>query len=440
MTHACALNEGLTTRGRQLSRDFLPARRISHIVVFVCVTLISAASQAAAQAGHLDTTFGTGGIFSLTDTTGSGSFNSANAVALQSDGKIVVAGQLGSRSALLRLNANGSLDTTFGSGGTVITRIGSNIQQVFVGLAIQSDGKIVVAATGVPPRGAAARFNADGSLDTTFGTAGVVSLPLAATGLALQLDGRIIVTGVSLGTGLMTRLLTDGGTDTTFGTNGLAALVAGPSSIALQSDGKILIGAGGLGAAPVLNPTPIAGSVARYNTNGSLDTSFGISGQAASVVAPSAVAVQSDGKILAVGANVSRLSVTGNSSGFGVVRFNPNGSIDTTFGSKGGVTTGFPTTTITGAFAVAIQSDGDIVAAGEAGNNTSQLVESFALARYLGTGRLDSTFGKGGLVTTSLGSNADALISSLALLNDGKIVSAGTNGGGTLEVARYLGQ
>ena len=105
------------------------------------------------------------------------------------------------------------------------------------------------------------------------------------------------------------------------------------------------------------------------------------------------------------------------STGFGLVRYNPNGSIDTFFGTGGGVLTDFPSNPNATAFALAIQSNGDIIAAGQAGS-------SLALSRYTSAGKLDTTFGSGGTVTTSLGSNASA-ISSLALQSDGKIVAAG---------------
>ena len=441
MTNASASRVRFAVESRPRIKANSLSGNLFPILLIVCLPLICASTLAIAQAGHLDTSFAANGILTFSLSTVNGGNNQANAVSLQSDGKIVVAGQIGSRSGLLRLNPNGSLDRSFGSSGTVITQIGGDIEQVFVGMALQSDGKILVAATGCPPRGVVARFNTNGSLDTSFGSNGVMALPLVAKGLALQADGKIIVTGSNLGTALMGRLLSTGQVDSGFGTNGVAALVGGPTAIALQSDGKILIGSGGLVASPFLNPAPGAGGVARYNTNGSLDRTFGVSGQTASVVAPSAISVQSDGKILAVGGNASQLAVTGNSSGFGVVRFNANGSVDTTFASRGGVTTGFPNLALTGAFAVAIQPNGDIVTAGEAGSaGTSQLVESFALARYLGTGTLDTTFGTGGRVTTHFGQNAVAFVTSMALQSDGRIVVAGSNGGGSVVVARYLGQ
>jgi uncharacterized delta-60 repeat protein len=385
-----------------------------------------------AQAGHLDKTFATGGIFGFQLTTNNGSNCVANAVVLQSDGKIVAAGQLGNQSGLIRLNSNGSLDTSFGNSGVVVTKIGSDIDQVFGGVAIQTDGKIVVVATGIPQGEEVARFNTNGSLDTTFGNAGIANLPLNGALLALQPGGKIIVAGQGPGTSsnFLARLNSNGQLDSTFGTGGLAPLQTfGSDAIALQADGRILVASS-------------TGSLARYNSNGSVDKTFGIFGQAASIASPSAIAVQSDGKILVAGTDTSKVSATGNSTGFGLVRFNTDGSIDTTFGTRGGAVTGFPKTTATNAFAVTLQPNGDIVAVGQAGNIISNSVteEAFALARYVGDGKLDSTFGNGGRVTTSFGSTADAFITSIVLQSDGKIVVAGGNGGTKLEVARYLGQ
>jgi len=418
---------------KKYGRNF-QSTKLSQVVL--CAALVGGSTLASAQAGHLDPTFAKAGIFTFSLTTNNGSNCQANAVALQSDGKVVVAGQLGNRSGLIRLNTNGTLDASFGSGGVlVLNKFGGDIDQVIVGMAIQSDGKIVAAATGIPGGGQVGRFNTNGSFDTTFGTNGIAVLPLNAVRLALQPDGKIVVTGGQLGSALMARLNSNGQLDTTFGNGGLAPVQNfGSSAIALQSDGKILLGSGASFGA--------AGSLARYNKDGSVDKSFGISGQAASVAAPAAIAVQSDGKILAAGSDTSKVAATGNSTGFGLVRFNPDGSIDATFGTRGGAITGFPKTTTTAAFAVALQPNGDIVAAGQAGNIISNSVtfEAFALARYVGGGKLDSTFGTGGRVTTSFGSNADAFVASIVLQRDGKIVVAGTNGGTSMEVARYLGQ
>ncbi len=240
----------------------------------------------------------------------------------------------------------------------------------------------------------------------------------------------------------MARINSNGQLDTTFGSGGLAPLVVlVPVTIALQQNGQILIASGGFRPAPLPFPlsSSLAGSLARYNANGSLDKNFGILGQAASLAAPSALAVQVDGRILAAGFIISHLELTGNGAGSGLVRYNSNGSIDTTFGTQGGVVTGFPNLSLAEVFALAIQLNGDIVAAGDAGS-VAQFTESFALTRYLSTGQLDTTFGTGGRVTTSLGSTGDAFIAATVLQGDGKIVAVGSNGGGSFEVARYLAQ
>ena len=230
----------------------------------------------------------------------------------------------------------------------------------------------------------------------------------------------------------------------------------------MQSDGRILIttGIGGptqlFGGEP-LAPQALAGSIARYKTNGSLDRTFGISGQAACVASAAAIAVQSNGKIVVAGAIDSALVIGRNQTGFGVVRYNANGSIDTTFnpgggiGSGGGVITGFGNSfPESGSFALAIQSNGDIVVAGEAGNgNLGLSSSSFALARYTTTGQLDTGFGTNGTVITTLSQAPISFVSALALQSDGKIVAAGNTGSleqqqrnflDNFAVARYLAQ
>ena len=156
--------------------------------------------------GSLDTNFGTGGIV----TTSIGSVNDyASALGIQSDGKIVVAGYSYNSSskfhfALVRYNTNGSLDTTFGTGGIVTTAVGSSYDYAHA-LGIQSDGKIVVAGSssnGSKYNFALVRYNANGTLDTGFGTGGVVTTSIgsnwdSAYGLGIQSDGKILAAGYS---------------------------------------------------------------------------------------------------------------------------------------------------------------------------------------------------------------------------------------------------
>jgi|HubBroStandDraft_1064217.scaffolds.fasta_scaffold00851_8 uncharacterized delta-60 repeat protein len=222
-----------------------------------------------AAAGQLDPTFGKNGKV-LTPFPVCKLFlrRYPNAAALQSDDKIVVAGTIntptgtGLVSVLVRYNANGSLDNSFGTAG--MTQLPSSTPgEGLFAVAIQTDGRIV-AATAQPEKGnIVARFNANGTLDTTFAAAGLAifenpnAFPRIPEGLVLQPDGKIL-----LSYGALTRLNV-GSLDTTFGSGGTAAIVGG-QSVALQSDGKILVGGGS--------------TMSRYSSDGTLDTSFGIAG------------------------------------------------------------------------------------------------------------------------------------------------------------------
>jgi uncharacterized delta-60 repeat protein len=221
----------------------------------------------------------------------------------------------------------------------------------------------------------------------------------------------------------------------------------GAAAIAVPSDGKILIAS----SSQVISLNT-DGIIARFNPNGTLDKTFGLFGQVSSVASggffgPSAVAavssivLQADGKFIVAGTLASKLinPPGSNRTGFGLIRYNRNGSIDTSFGTAGGVLTTFGSNPNATAFALAIESNGDIIAAGQAGS-------SLALSRYSSAGKLDATFGSSGTVTTSLGSNASS-ISSLAIQSDGKIVAAGSifslanaQSQAQAAVARYLAQ
>ena len=459
-TKRCSFPE---TRLARLSLS--TARRLAFLAAVVVIT---SSTFALAQAGQLDSTFGTGGVFTTnfaqTDST------MATAVAIQSDGKIVVGGSTPGGAALARLNANGTLDSSFGSGGIVNNSFG-NILGVVFGVAIQPDGKIVAAAAGFAG-GSVGRFNSDGSVDSSFGTGGFAvsksldSGPGILSALALQADGKILVTGA----GLIGRYTTDGQLDASFGSSGIAALTSPiATAMALQSDGKILVTTG-IGAPSELFGSPNLpgtqpGAIARYNTNGSLDKSFGISGQAACVASATAIAIQSNGKIVVAGAVPAALmtlasgglTIADNQTGFGLVRYNANGSVDTTFnpgngaGTGGGVITGFGNSfPAGGAFALAIQPNGEIVVAGQAGvganGGLSFASSSFVLARYTTTGHLDTTFGSNGTVITTLNPGPISFVSALVLQSDGKIIAAGNTGfnsGGFVDnfaIARYLAQ
>lgn len=447
-------------------------KRISLLAFSV---LFIASQQAVAQAGQLDSTFGTGGIFT-TSFNGNNFAPIDNAVAIQSDGKIVLGGATPNGPSLMRLNTNGTLDSSFGSGGIVTNTFGGEVADVFA-VAIQPDGKILAAGQGFS--GPIGRFNSDGSVDTTFGSGGFATSRALSTAtgapnaFALQSDGKILITG----SGLIGRYTSEGQLDTSFGSNGIAPLnAAAATAMVVLSNGQILVTTGSgapslisVGAGVPFNlPTPQAGAIARYSANGSLDRTFGISGQSACAASAAGVAVQGNGKIIVAGTITSALLtaagnggtvVINNQTGFGLVRYNSNGSIDTTFnpgigiGTGGGVISGFGNTfPNAGAFALTVQSNGAIVVAGVAGVpgvpndlGTNFSSSSLALARYTTTGQLDSSFGTNGIVTTSVPASPISLVSALVLQSDGKIVAAGNTGFydgliffDNFAVARYL--
>jgi uncharacterized delta-60 repeat protein len=283
----------------------------------------------------------------------------------------------------------GDLDTTFGTGGRVTTDF-SNNSDVGRCVALQPDGKIILggyARIGSNDNFALARYNSNGSLDTTFGTNGRVTTDFSNNtdqgySVALQPDGKIILGGFTLvGSNRnfgLARYYENGSLDTTFGTNGRVTTDFSNNtdqgySVALQPDGKIILG----GYAYIGSNNNFA--LARYNSNGSLDTTFGTNGRVTTDFSNNndaswSVALQPDGKIILGG--YARI---GSNDNFALARYYENGSLDTTFGTNGRVTTDFSNNTDQG-YSVALQPDGKIILGGYAyiGSNNN-----FALARYL---------------------------------------------------------
>ena len=386
---------------------------------------------AGAQAGQLDTSFGTNGIFA--NNFGQTSLIFATSVALQSNGQIIVGGEAGNPGIIVRLNANGTIDTSFGANGVVSVRF-RDIDNFTVGVAVQTDGKIVVAGTGVPGGGQLLRLNTDGSMDTSFGNNGSIFLNASPTVLLLQPDGKIIISGAvgSNGQRVLMRYTTAGQIDTGFGSGGSAPMVSNVLAAALQPDGKILVGSG-----PFFVPATSSGTLVRYNADGSIDTIFGVQGQVSDLVGPAGIGVQSNGQIVTAGTVTSGVSLSGDTTGFGLTSYFPaTGFPIFLFGTHGGAITPFPNLPMTGASSLAIQTNNFIVAAGTAGTSPSS--SEFGLARYAPNGQLDNSFGTGGLVTTSFG-NGTASIAAIVLQGDGKIVAVGQASNSGLVVARYLG-
>ena len=389
-------------------------RRIGRLVLPVFIALAMPA-LAIATPGDLDPSFGDGGKV-VTDF---GGVDVATAVVIQPDGKLVVAGRTDAGGnatfALARYNSNGSLDSTFGSAGLVITDFGGNDQAFAV--ALQPDGKIVTAGR----RGSdviVARYHPDGTVDLSFATAGRAVTNFGATelalALALQPDGKIMIAGRTTSGGTfnfaLARYQSSGALDTTFGQQGLVSTDFGGSvdrvfALVLQPDGK----------AVVAGDSDANFALARYNPDGSLDTTFGSGGKVVTTFGgrdqASAVVLQPDGKIVVAGQTDVNTSVD-----FALARYNPDGSLDGTFGTGGRVTTDFTGSGNDIASAVALQFDGKMLVGGGSQGN-------FAVARYLANGSLDPSFGNAGMMTTDLG--GDDLIHALVLQPDGAIVAVG---------------
>lgn len=333
--------------------------------------------------GGLDYSFGSTGYNPVYEV--GTNYVEANAVALQPDGKILVAGgavwtkQLMDAFLLIRYRSNGYRDSSFGMDGVVLTDFGTQTEDYGYDLAVQSDGKIVVAGAS-DQNLALIRYNSDGSLDNTFDSDGkliVSGIPVNfslnrgfhAAYVKIQPDGKIL-TGSG---GTLARLHPDGSRDSSFGTYGYANVVTPINDLAIQPDGKIVI-AGGTNTFTVI----------RLDANGNLDNSFGnggtvstsqSSGSCSGGQRATSVAIQPDGRILAAG--YIYCCLLGDCREFVTIRYNPNGNRDSTFGNAGTVHTTFSAFSSAESHAVGLTPDNKLVVAGH-----SYEIDYGAIARY----------------------------------------------------------
>lgn len=457
--------------------------------------------------GALDASFGVGSADGTPDgvvnlSLGSGN-DHANAVALQADGKLVVVGSSTSTGGstrnivVQRFNTDGTLDTGFGAGtadgspdGVVSLNLGDGTDDVAKAVAIQADGKIVVAGTSVGSSSniMLARLNANGTLDVGFGSGtadgtpdGVVAVSLGdgddvANALAIQANGKIVVAGTTTSTTvgvtskniMLARFNSDGTPDTGFGVgtsdgtpDGVVSISLGNGSdeanaLALQADGRIVV-------AGTTTSTGSTSNIAlvRLNVDGTLDGSFGAGtadGTSDGVVSVSlgdgddaarSLAIQADGKILVAGITTA----ADKSTNIAVARLLANGTLDASFGA--GTADGTPDGVVAVSLgagndvvnALALQADGKIVLAGSTTSTGSSA--NIAVARLTTTGALDASFGAGnadgtpdGVVSLSLG-NGDEFARGIALQRDGRLVVAGdrVNGSSTdIFLLRLIGR
>jgi uncharacterized delta-60 repeat protein len=336
--------------------------------------------------GKLDTTFGTGGLASA----GFAGGQSGTGVALQPDGKIIWVGSQGNPSfpaggtfsfAVARFTANGTLDTSFGTGGHASVEFFAppmqGAQEFAGAVLVQPDGKILVAGSArqgqirfAPIQGALARFTANGTLDTSFGTGGTIlssNMPDGITALGLDAAGHIFTLPTHA------EFSPTGQADTGVTPAPITASSHGGSSVFLPS-GQFVQATG-----VTVAKHDVDVQVQRFNADGSTASASpafdysGAPGLDQAIDSAGAVAIQANGQAVAGGAHFL------STSPFGLARVNPDGTLDTGFGSSGALTTTFNGNEAVEA--LLIQPDGKIIAAGFSDNNTTG--QSFiALARY----------------------------------------------------------
>lgn len=422
--------------------------KVTRILPIILAIVVPICLYGQSTPGQIDTNFNAVGVATMPGFT----FSTGNAQAIQQDGKIVVCGvaQVGSQTDFLiaRYNTNGTLDTTFSDDGIVTASNGPGNDECNA-VVLQPDGKIVAAGkASIENSIGLIRLNSDGTIDNTFGSFGRVSFPIAsnqsyANGIVLQPDGKFVVSASVSNFNepskvAIARFLSNGSPDSTFGNGGATSNVIGignarVTSIARQADGKFVMA--GRYVAPGGDTD---GLVVRFTTDGVLDTSFDVDGI---IITPfgqmddefNAVKVQSDGKIVAAG----YISDPANPNfKVALARFHPNGSPDTTFDADGKATS--VGTQMLAAASLAIQDNGKLVVVGF--NRMSDLSYKGMVARFNPDGTMDNSFGTAG-VATSPSIGAYDIFFAVSVQSDGKIVTSGTSSQSSSKmfIARFIG-
>ena len=397
------------------------------LILFVSKTAFS-------QYGTLDTTFDSDG---KVITFFGNYYATFQSLAFQQDGKIIAAGTVDNHGGfyqfgIARYNPDGSLDSTFGIDGKVIGDF-LGYQIGLKKMVLQSDGKILVSGiiyTGYTNTASIlARYNSNGSLDSTFGNNGfIVRDFFQIFAMVLQTDGKIIETGSfsdALGTSsVICRYYENGTFDATFGNNGMITTsveleYSANNNVALLSNGKIIV-SGYKSNNSVADGKDYA--VIRLSNNGSLDTTFGNNGMVIIDVDDSdyidSLKIQTDGMIVFTGYSTHLETQYTWSTSKNILRLLSNGIQDTAFGINGIVTTPISPSSIE------MQTDGKIVIVGSY-NFVDIDLNEIALTRYNSNGTLDATFGNNGLVITYFTDNSRSNVAAVILQNNGQIVVAG---------------
>jgi uncharacterized delta-60 repeat protein len=439
--------------------------RIPSTLVLASALLVACAAAAAAAPGQLDPSFGAGGTVV---TEFPSSYSGARAVAVQADGRIVAAGfahtndSIISDFALARYDASGALDPTFGTGGRVRTDFGGRFDEALA-VAAQPDGRVVVAGSSSDATGAdmaVARYNSDGTLDTSFEGDGMALVDFgseaSARAVALQPDGKVVLAGwVSQPVGggccvsdfALARLTSVGALDSSFNGDGRVVTDFLPGTdnghdaaqaVLVQADGQIVAAGAGVGGV-----VSVDFAVARYLPDGSLDPTFGNDGLVTTDFVGyfdeiRDLAVDTGGRIVAGGQSCEFPGNSDEVCDFGLVRYTSNGALDRRFGRQGRIRTDLGADVSEGIRGVVVQTDGRIVAAGDTSGPGASDV---GLTRYRSDGRLDRSFGVNGVVITPVSPSTDE-VGGLALQADGRLVVAGTTAVSQsfgFFVSRYLG-
>lgn len=399
------------------------------LLVVAATVLARAPGGLAASAGSLDLSFGSGGTTALTDSQGLG----FDAAVRLPDGGMVVALSKGMTApqqvTLIKVGPEGMVDPQFEQDG--FAAASWVLYPMLFDLALMPDGRIVAVGMAAEQDGGyawlIARFDADGSLDASFGSDGVVDLPMpggaAATAVALQPDGRIVAGGERYGDSgyqehwALARLDADGSLDASFGAGGITILPFQGSSLAdlaLQPDGKVVAT-----GEDVEGGNPAVNVVARFEPDGQIDNTYGTDGVTSLPgVDGDSLVVDGEGRVVLAG-RVSGPAGTGS----GLARLDPNGVPDATFGS-GGVTTPLDPGQPVWANAVAVQADGRILASGDTIGPTGGY--GFALTRYTSDGNLDPAFGDDGRVLEDVYPGHPSNARAVAIQPDGRILAVGT--------------